>query len=144
MDVVQNSNLFYDEFRVNYKEDWVSKTFRIYHNDQKIEVSWTVGPIPVAGDFIGKEVITRVCNRAIRSNGTFYTDSNGRQMMERRRDERPSYDISPDLESVSQDYYPVTAMISLRDEEEEMVVLTDRAQGGSSLEDGCIELMLHR
>ena len=43
-----------------------------------------------------------------------------------------------------QDYYPVTAMISVSDEEEEMVVLGDRAQGGTSLEDGCIELMLHR
>lgn len=143
LDVVQNSYLFYDEFQVNYKEDWVSKRFRIYHDDQRIEVSWTVGPIPV-DDLIGKEVITKMCHRDIRSNGTFFTDSNGRQIMERRRDERPSYEIDPDIESVSQDYYPVTAMIGLGDEEQEMVVLTDRAQGGSSLEDGCIELMLHR
>ena len=143
LDVVQNSYLFFDEFHVSYSENWVSKRFRIYQDDQKIEVSWTVGPIPVE-DLVGKEVITRMCNRAIRSNGTFFTDSNGRQMMERRRDERPSYEIDPDTETVSQDYYPVTAMISLGDDLEEMVVLTDRAQGGSSLEDGCIELMLHR
>ena len=143
LDVVQNSYLFFDEFHVSYSEDWVSKRFRIYQDDQKIEVSWTVGPIPVE-DLVGKEVIARMCNRAIRSNGTFFTDSNGRQMMERRRDERPSYEIDPDTETVSQDYYPVTAMISLGDDLEEMVVLTDRAQGGSSLEDGCIELMLHR
>lgn len=141
--VVQNSYLFYDEFHVNYKEDWVSKRFRIYHDDQRIEVSWTVGPIPVE-DLVGKEVVTRMCDRTIMSNWTFFTDSNGRQIMERKRDGRPSYEINPDTESVSQDYYPVTAMISLRDYQEEMVVLTDRAQGGSSLEDGCIELMLHR
>lgn len=141
--VAQNSSLFYDEFHVNYKEDWVSKRFRIYHDDQRIEVSWTVGPVPVE-NLVGKEVVTRMCDRSIISNGTFFTDSNGRQIMERKRDGRPSYEIDPDTEAVSQDYYPVTAMISIRDNQEEMAVLTDRAQGGSSLEDGCIELMLHR
>ena len=41
-----------------YEEDWVSKRIRIYHDDLSIEVSWTVGPVPVE-DLVGKEVVTR-------------------------------------------------------------------------------------
>ena len=43
-----------------------------------------------------------MCNRDIVSNGTFFTDANGRQMMERRRDERPNFEIDPETEAVSQ------------------------------------------
>ena len=48
-----------------------------------------VGPIPVE-DGIGKEVVV-VYKTEIRSNGTFFTDSNGRQLVERKRGERWEY-----------------------------------------------------
>jgi len=47
---------------------------------------------------------------------------------------------------VAGNYYPVNAMIAVRDDaaKQELAVLTDATQGGSSLRDGEIELMVHR
>ena len=92
---------------------------------------------------IFKEVISRICTD-IASNGTCTTDSNGRQLMKRKINHRPTYEIDNHTEPISQNYYPITSIIQIEDENNEMVVITDRAQGGSSLQDGCIELMLHR
>merc|ERR1711977_497848 len=51
------------------------------------------------------------------------------------------YNIS---EPVAGNYYPVNALISLDDGAMELAVLTDVSQGGASLKDGQIELMVHR
>lgn len=97
--------------------------------------------IPCFRDGIGKEVISRFVT-PLESNGTFYTDSNGRQMLKRVRNYRPTWNLLL-LEEVAGNYYPVTSKISIKDHEGlEMAVLTDRAQGGSSLRDGEIELMV--
>ena len=93
-------------------------------------------------DGVGKEVVVTY-STDIASNAAFSTDSNGRQMMLRRRGERPTYTID-ETEPVAQNYYPVNTRIVVRDEQQQLGVLTDRSQGGSSLQDGTIELMLHR
>ena len=51
------------------------------------------------------------------------------------------YNIS---EPVAGNYYPVNAMIALDDGKASMAVLTDVSQGGASLQDGQLELMVHR
>lgn len=45
---------------------------------------------------------------------------------------------------VYSNYYPVNAMISIEDETQQFTVVTDVSQGGSSLESGQLELMVHR
>merc|ERR1719184_790972 len=65
-------------------------------------------------------------------------------MMQRKRDFRPTYEIDTELEPASQNYYPVTSQIFIEDDSDRLAVLVDRSQGGSSLQDGCVELMLHR
>ncbi|XP_043267242.1 lysosomal alpha-mannosidase isoform X1 [Venturia canescens] len=124
--------------------DWVSQTVRIYDNQDRIEFHWMVGPIPTDSDKIGKEIITRYSSSLV-SKGTFFTDSNAREMLERKKDYRPSWNLEL-KEPISGNYYPVTSKISLEDEDKDLrlSVLVDRAQGGSSLRDGEIELMLHR
>jgi lysosomal alpha-mannosidase len=89
-------------------------------------------------------VITRFTT-PLKTNGTFYTDSNGREMLKRVRNYRPDYDYTNE-QPVSGNYYPITSKIVIRDEEAglELAVLNDRAQGGSSIEDGQVELMVHR
>ena len=80
------------------------------------------------------------------SNGQiFYTDSNGLEMQKRVLNERPDYNLTTDLK-VAPNYYPVTSAIAIRDVETsvQMTVMNDRAQGGSAIEDGTIELMQHR
>ncbi|XP_033225887.1 lysosomal alpha-mannosidase-like [Belonocnema kinseyi] len=131
-----------DELHLTMNE-WISQVVRVYEGEERIEFSWLVGPIDI-NDGIGKEIITKYTTD-FQSNGEFLTDSNGREMLQRKRNKRPTWKL--DLqEPVAGNYYPVTTKISLSDEERKlkMAILTDRAQGGSSLRDGEIELMVHR
>ncbi|XP_072776084.1 lysosomal alpha-mannosidase isoform X3 [Taeniopygia guttata] len=117
------------------------KVLRLRPGQPYLELEWTVGPIPVA-DGLGKEVISRF-ETPLRTAGHFYTDSNGRQVLERRRDFRPTWNLSQS-EPVAGNYYPVNTRIFIKDEKVQLTVLTDRSQGGSSILDGSLELMVHR
>lgn len=129
------------EFQQTYEGNWASKTVRIYHNSDHVEADWVVGPIPHE-DGVAKEVILRY-DSTVRSGDLFYTDSNGRQMIERRRNHRPTWNLNL-TEPVASNYYPVTTRIDLRDRNSQMTVITDRTQGGTSLKSQQMELMLHR
>uniref|UniRef100_A0A1I8QD07 Alpha-mannosidase n=1 Tax=Stomoxys calcitrans TaxID=35570 RepID=A0A1I8QD07_STOCA len=121
--------------------EWISQVVRVYKESRHAEFEWMVGPIPVE-DNIGKEIITRFSSD-IKSEGIFYTDSNGREMIKRLKDHRDTWRVKL-LEHTAGNYYPVTTKIALEDEHTRMAILTDRAQGGSSLSDGALELMIHR
>ncbi|XP_052854491.1 lysosomal alpha-mannosidase isoform X1 [Drosophila gunungcola] len=121
--------------------DWISQVVRVYNKDSFAEFEWLVGPIPI-DDGIGKEVITRF-NSDIGSEGIFRTDSNGREMIQRKLNHRDTWSVKIN-EEVAGNYYPITTKIDLEDETARMAILTDRAQGGSSLKVGSLELMVHR
>ncbi|NXI19195.1 MA2B1 mannosidase, partial [Irena cyanogastra] len=120
---------------------WCSQVLRLRPGQPYLELEWSVGPIPVA-DGLGKEVISRF-ETPLRTAGRFYTDSNGRQVLQRRRDYRPTWNLSQS-EPVAGNYYPVNTRIFIKDEKVQLTVLTDRSQGGSSVLDGSLELMVHR
>ncbi|XP_037957645.1 lysosomal alpha-mannosidase isoform X2 [Teleopsis dalmanni] len=121
--------------------DWISQVIRIYDGVNRVEFEWLVGPIPIQ-DNIGKEVITRFSS-SLNSKGIFYTDSNGRETMQRTRNGREYF--KPNLtETISSNYYPITSLIALQNEQKRIALLNDRAQGGTSVKDGVLELMLHR
>lgn len=63
--------------------------------------------------------------------------------MPRLRNARSTY-LLKDVNPISDNYYPVTSTILIRDPKKavEVAILTDRAQGGSSLTDGQLELMV--
>ena len=146
------------EVRQTFSE-WATHVIRLYKGDDElssyIEVEWTVGPIPmdtpwmdavVAGksNLWGKEVSMRY-STGLQSNGTFYTDSNGREMVKRVYNERgPSYPPLNVTEPIAGNYYPINSMISLDDGCAELAIITDVAMGGASLHDGQLELMVHR
>lgn len=121
--------------------DWITQIVRIYQDQSHIEFEWLIGSIPV-DDYIGKEIITRYTT-GIASDGIFYTDSNGREMIKRKRNHRDTWNVKIQ-ESVAGNYYPVTTRMALEDDSTRISVITDRAQGGSSIKDGSLELMLHR
>ena len=101
-------------------------------------------PIPQFSPMMGKEVVLKVGTN-LQSKGTFYTDSNGREMVRRQRFARgPSYPPLVDNEPVAENYYPVNSMISVDDGRNELAVVTDVSMGGSSMVDGQVELMVHR
>ncbi|XP_041364636.1 lysosomal alpha-mannosidase-like [Gigantopelta aegis] len=124
--------------------DWASQVIRLYDSTNYVEIEWTVGPIPVAEDYLGKEVIA-MYKSDLNNHGKFYTDSNGREIMERRRNHRDTW-VLEEHSPVASNYYPVTSKIFITDPTRniQLTVLTDRCQGGSSIRDGEIELMLHR
>ncbi|XP_016942050.3 lysosomal alpha-mannosidase [Drosophila suzukii] len=122
--------------------DYISQVIRIYETKNVVEFEWLVGPVPVEQDF-GTEVVTTFSSE-IASNGVFYTDSNGRELIRREKDKREDFDPELAVQPTSGNYYPITSRIALQDTNKRIAVLNDRAQGGSSMKDGQIELMLHR
>ncbi|XP_026747566.1 lysosomal alpha-mannosidase-like [Trichoplusia ni] len=116
---------------------------RLYTGLPTIEVDWIVGPIPM-DDGYGKDVFIRYASNIV-NKGAFYTDSNGRQTIKRMRDMRATYKQT-NVDNIPGNFYPVTSKIYIEDLERNvrMSVFTDRAQGGTSLIDGNIDLMLHR
>lgn len=124
-----------------FEQPWVKQTTRVFKNQPFIEVEYTIGPIPI-GDGEGKEIVTRLCT-PIQSDGVFYTDSNGREFLKRRRSSRLTWNLT-EYEPVAGNYYPVNAAIFIEDDMSSLSVVVDRSQGGSSLADGCVELMVQR
>ncbi|KAJ8001680.1 hypothetical protein DPEC_G00171970 [Dallia pectoralis] len=138
IETVQNSVV--QEVR-QWFSPWVSQVVRLYADSKVLELEWTVGPIPV-GDDLGKEVITRL-DTSINSSGVFYTDSNGREVLQRRKDYRPTWNLKQ-TEPVAGNYYPINSRAYIKDEKDQLTVVTDRSQGGGSIQDGSLEIMLHR
>jgi hypothetical protein len=127
------------EVQIEYEEPWIKTTTRVLTGLPCLEIEYTLGPIPV-NDGRGKEIVTRLSSN-IDSSGTFYTDSNGRDFMERKHNYRPTWDLNV-YEPVAGNYYPVNEAIYIEDSSAGLAVATDRTQGGSPLVDGSIELMV--
>ncbi|XP_053624803.1 alpha-mannosidase 2 [Plodia interpunctella] len=65
----------------------------------------------------------------------FYTDQNGFQYQKR---------VKIDKLGIEANYYPITTMAWIQDEETRMTLVTNHAQGASSFEPGLLEVMLDR
>ncbi|KAJ4833502.1 hypothetical protein Tsubulata_007999 [Turnera subulata] len=120
---------------------WISQITRVYKGKEHAEVEFIVGPIPVE-DGLGKEITTQITTN-MKTNKTFFTDSNGRDFIKRVRDFRTDWDLEVN-QPIAGNYYPINLGIYVQDDMTELSVLVDRSVGGSSLVDGQIELMLHR
>jgi lysosomal alpha-mannosidase len=94
--------------------DWSSQQFNLYDNVSTVEVEWSAGPIPI-DDKIGKEVIIRY-DTDIASASKYYTDANGREVLERIRDYRPTWNYTV-FENVSGNYYPINSRIWIKDQQ---------------------------
>ena len=123
--------------------DWASQVVRLYQGGKFVEFEYTIGPIPFA-DWLGKEVISRF-DTSLASNATWWTDANGREMQQRIRNYRKTWTLK-NTEPMAGNYYPVNSRIFIQDKQKglQFTVLTDRSQGGSSLKDGSVEIMVHR
>ena len=122
---------------------WISQVVRVDKNDDSVEFDWVVGPVPT-DDSVAKEIISKFTTD-LKTRSVFYTDANGRQVLKRTRNFRPTWKLNV-TEPVAGNYYPVNSRIMLKDSEKDVqvTVLSDRSQGGSSLVDGSLELMIHR
>ncbi|XP_065860398.1 alpha-mannosidase At3g26720-like [Euphorbia lathyris] len=120
---------------------WIYQITRVYKDKEHAEVEFVIGPIPI-DDGIGKEVVTKITT-TLKNNKTFYTDSSGRDFIERIRDYRKDWDLQVN-QPVAGNYYPINLGIYMKDDKSKLSILVDRSVGGSSIVDGQVELMLHR
>ncbi|XP_038999526.1 probable alpha-mannosidase At5g13980 [Hibiscus syriacus] len=120
---------------------WIYQITRVYKEKEYAEFEFTVGPIPI-NDGIGKEVVTQI-STPMKTNKTFYTDSSGRDFLERIRDYRKDWTLDVN-QPVAGNYYPINLGMYMKDDNKELSVLVDRSVGGASIKDGQLELMLHR
>lgn len=122
--------------------EYVSQVVRVYKTGslrRVVEFEWLVGPIPIFDDY-GKEIVSRFYSN-IKNGQSFYTDANGREMLKRTIDFRETYELANE-EKISGNYYPINSNIAIEDNELRMAILPDRAQGGSGLSEGAVELMV--
>lgn len=125
---------------------WVTLEYRVNDGDAFVEVEWTVGSIPI-DDKVGKEVIVRFDTaQHVASRKTLFTDSNGMEFVERVRSHRETWNLTlhDDQEFVAANYFPITTGAYIKDDKVQLNIVTDRAQGAASLEDGQVEVMVHR
>ncbi len=125
--------------------EYISQVVRVYKagtfSTRVVEFEWLVGPISIE-DGYGKEIVSRF-HSDIKSEQSFYTDANGREILKRTIDFRETFDFDNE-EKISGNYYPINSNIAIEDDNFRMAVLPDRAQGGSSLSEGDLELMVIR
>ncbi|KAL0920098.1 hypothetical protein M5K25_009208 [Dendrobium thyrsiflorum] len=114
---------------------------RVYKAKEHVEFEFVVGPMPIE-DGNGKELATQFTTRML-TNKIFYTDSNGRDFLKRIRNYRSDWVLAVH-QPVAGNYYPINLGIYLQDNRTELSLLVDRSMGGSSIQDGQVELMLHR
>ena len=125
--------------------DWLNVTVRLARGARTFELVVTAGPLPCyrpSPALNGTELIVHVTT-GLASNRSLWTDSNGREMLHRVRDYRPTWRLNQ-TEHAAGNYFPVTTAAFIQDERAQLTLLTDAAQGVASLADGEIEVMLHR
>ena len=103
--------------------DWASQEISLYDEGETVEVEFTVGPIPI-NDNIGKEIILRY-DTDIASQSKFYTDANGREVLERTRDYRPTWNYTV-VETVSGNCYPINSRIWIKEPNRQFTILTGK------------------
>ena len=118
---------------------------RLYANDPVIEWDVKTDSIGVA-DGHGKDVVLNFFTKDVDNKGIFYTDSNGLEMQKRELSFKDIQKASPS--DISANFYPITSAIVIRDADtkrhNQMILMTSRTQGGSSLKSGHIELVHSR
>eukprot|EP00331_Platyophrya_macrostoma_P022192 CAMPEP_0176445692 /NCGR_PEP_ID=MMETSP0127-20121128/23863_1 /TAXON_ID=938130 /ORGANISM="Platyophrya macrostoma, Strain WH" /LENGTH=983 /DNA_ID=CAMNT_0017831547 /DNA_START=80 /DNA_END=3031 /DNA_ORIENTATION=+ len=136
--VVSQVSLISDEVIVNMR-------FEVQQSSTPgFDLETFVNSISVA-DGVGKEIVVIVESSEINNNQVFYTDSNGLEMQERVLNYRPTWNFTTGQGS-SGNYYPITNAISIQDNTTGLraTLLTDRSHGATSLQNGQLEVMLHR
>jgi len=120
---------------------WITQTITLVGNEPQVQFHYNIGAIPI-DDNNGKEVISRFSSD-VASAKTSYTDSNGREFLQRVKDFRPTWNYTVD-QPVAGNYYPVNGITYIKDSTKQVTILNDRAQGSASLNDGQLEFMVHR
>nr|XP_055053226.1 epididymis-specific alpha-mannosidase isoform X1 [Misgurnus anguillicaudatus] len=97
----------------------------------RLEQSYKVGPIEM-----NREAVFRT-STSLQNNRTLFTDNNGYQMMRRTHKDFAN-------NTVARNYYPMVRAAYIEDDSSRIAFLSERAHGVASLNQGQLEVMLHR
>ncbi|CAF2739012.1 unnamed protein product [Rotaria sp. Silwood2] len=127
----------YEEI-IQVYSSYVNQSIRLLDNSPYIEFEWIVGRLNMNVEFV-----TSYESKDLNNNGIYYTDSSGRSLMKRIRDQRDGYRFKQSEQSAG-NYYPLVTGIMIQNAQQDlqMSIITDRAQGGGSIKDGQVEIML--
>ena len=104
--------------------------------EEIIEFEVELNSVPIDKDNRGKDVVVNwQFFDGFDPHGTFWTDSNGLQMMERKINYRPQYTFRGNTSYIGSNYYPVDSAIAMRDKNGsnlQVTIMNDRAQGGAA------------
>jgi hypothetical protein len=138
--VVVKGTLFTDVVVNVDPQSSVTQRIRLYRGESFVETVSSMGPIYI-GDGIGKNVIMRFTS-GIQSSDLFFTDSSG---LELTQNQRGKWKFNANLGlSAGKNYYPMTILSTIKDTNTQLVYLTDKAEGASSMASGSLESMVYR
>ena len=129
-----------EEARITFGS-WATCIVRLTKGATEAEFETTVGPVPIV-DGVGKEIVNRFVTD-INSGDRWRSDSNAYEITQRRKNHRSNYELNV-TEPIASNTVPVNGMIEISDASRSFVVYNDRAQGGTSLRPGVVDLWLHR
>ncbi|XP_052766949.1 alpha-mannosidase 2-like isoform X2 [Mya arenaria] len=92
-----------------------------------------------AVNFRDKEPIMRLSTSILNEKGSFFTDQNGFQYVQRK-----SHPTDKNYQNIERNYYPATTMAFLQDSDTRITLHTGQPMGVASLERGWLEVMLDR
>jgi catechol 2,3-dioxygenase-like lactoylglutathione lyase family enzyme len=139
--IYQGKNLI----QIHVDSTKIISDLRIYKDiSTGLELQSFVDSIDIS-DSQGKEVVLVVNAPSIQNSNTFYTDSMGMELQQRIVNFRPTWDLKV-TQPIAGNYYPVQSTILINDTttHESLAVIPDRSQGGASISQGEVELMIHR
>lgn len=124
------------EIRITYKSNY-SQTVRLYKDGGDLSkiIENVIDLKPIDS---GKELIIRY-DTSVKNNKVLYADTNGLETQRREF-------VNTNAELIAGNYYPMTTRVYIENDNNNVrfATLTDRAHGVGSLEDGSLEIMLHR
>ncbi|CUG94229.1 alpha-mannosidase precursor, putative [Bodo saltans] len=133
--------------------EWLSLRWFVFSDEPRVEVEVSMRELPLSSSPApagggggevpllpqGRELVMRWISSIHNTDQTFYTDSNGLELLPRRRNTSPHL-----TEPIAGNYFPVPAAALIRDETAEWLVVPDATVGCASLEEGSLECMIHR
>eukprot|EP00906_Rhabdomonas_costata_P030343 RCo042878 len=100
---------------------YLRQRVRLGRGMRAAQFTFTVGDLT---PYRGMEVVMRFSTNLSNPEGLFYTDSNGREMIPRRVNFRPSWDLHQ-TEPVAGNYYPVATAIAVPGTDAQLTLLTE-------------------
>jgi lysosomal alpha-mannosidase len=104
------------EVRRYFQPD-LSQVIRVFANQEYIEIEDIIGPIDIS-DGNGKEIVTRYTT-TFNSQNTWYSDSNGIELIQRKLNYRPTWNYTI-TEPIAGNFVPVNSLTAINDQSQKL------------------------